>query len=66
MLEMVMPPMTPTIPSITDIIAIELGDLDISLAVAGGIISIDVINNAPIILKDKATIRLINTIKSML
>ena len=57
-----MPNITAKIPNIDEVTAINSGEFVICLAVAAGIINIDVINNNPTILKETATTIVINNI----
>ena len=57
-----MPNITAKIPNIDEVTAINSGEFVICLAVAAGIINIDVINNNPTILKETATTIVINNL----
>ena len=60
--ERYMPNITAKIPSIDETIAITSGEFATCLAVAAGIINIEVINNSPTILNETATTIVINNI----
>ena len=62
--ERYMPNITAKIPSIDETIAITSGEFATCLAVAAGIINIEVINNSPTILNETATTIVINNIIS--